>query len=458
MTAYAQPLELPARLLLPLPIVLAASMLCLVACSSASVMPPDAGRGVAPLLPSPQQSLIPVVDIAPAVGWPEDSAPIAADGLALSAYARDLQHPRWLYVLPNGDVLVAESNAPPDSSAVKGLKGVVMGWVMSRAGAGVASANRITLLRDVDGDGVAETRSVLLAGLNSPFGMALVGDTLYVANADALLAFPYRDGDTRIVAAGRQLTSLPHGPGPLNHHWTRSLLASPDGSRLYVGIGSNSNIGEGGMDKEVGRALILEVARISGASRVYASGLRNPVGLAWNPDSGALWTVVNERDELGNDLVPDYLTAVQDGGNYGWPYTYFGAHPDPRVASPRPQPALPVLIPDYALGAHVAPLGLVFSNGSTLAARYADGAFIGLHGSWNRRPPSGYRVVFVPFERGRPSGLPELVLGGFLNDDGEARGRPAGVAIDSGGALLVADDVGNVIWRVTARPLAAAPE
>jgi glucose/arabinose dehydrogenase len=430
---------------------LLACLLGLSACSTQSTLGVAQTTGPDPQLPPPERSLIPVVRIAPAVGWQPGEQPIAADGLEVTAFARDLDHPRWLHVLPNGDVLVAESNAPPDSSAIKGLKGVVMKRVMKKAGAAVPSADRITLLRDADGDGIAESRTVFLSGLRSPFGMALVDGSFYVANADSLMQYPYRDGDTVITEPGRLLAGLPQGPGPLNHHWTKSLLASSDGTRLYVGVGSNSNIAEGGMDKEINRAAILEIDRVSGATRVFASGLRNPVGLAWNPDSGALWTVVNERDELGNDLVPDYLTSVRDGGFYGWPYSYFGAHPDPRVAPP-PSAGLiaSAIVPDYALGPHVAPLGLAFSHGSALPARFASGAFVGLHGSWNRKPPSGYQVIFVPFARGRPSGAPEVVLSGFVTAEGDARGRPVGVAIDGRGGLLVADDVGNAVWRVAA--------
>ncbi len=436
----------------PRAVLVAIGMLgALSACSTSTLLTVKQGSGPSPVLPAPDPALLPVVKIAQAVGWPEDMLPSVAAGLQVQRFASDLDHPRWLYVLPNGDVLVAESNAPPDSSAIKGIKGLVMSAAMKKAGAGVPSANRITLLRDADGDGVAEFRSVLLSGLNSPFGMALVGARLYVANADALLEFPYRDGDTRITAPGRMLAELPHGPGPLNHHWTKSLVASADGARLYVGVGSNSNIADGGMDKEINRAAILEIDRHTGSSRVFASGLRNPVGLAWNPDSGMLWVVVNERDELGNDLVPDYLTSVQDGAFYGWPWSYFGQHLDPRVRPVRQDLAASALVPDFALGPHVAPLGLSFSSGNALPPRFADGAFVGLHGSWNRKPPSGYEVIFVPFDRGRPIGPIETVLGGFVAPNGDAWGRPVGVVIDVDGALLVADDVGNVVFRVSTR-------
>jgi glucose/arabinose dehydrogenase len=421
-------------------------------CSQPDTMPERAATGADPVLPSPDRSLIPVVDIAPARGWPSGTTPAPAPGLAVNAFASGLDHPRWIAVLPNGDVLVAETNAPPDSGAIKGLKGMAMKAVMKRAGAAVPSANRITLLRDADGDGTAEIRSPFITGLRSPFGMALVGDTLYVANADALLAFAYTAGQTHIDDPGRTVAPLPNGPGPLNHHWTKSLVANADGTRLYVGVGSNSNIAEGGMDKETNRAAILEIDPRSGASRVFASGLRNPVGIAFEPSTGVLWTVVNERDELGNDLVPDYLTSVRDGGFYGWPWSYYGAHVDTRVTPKNPERVAQALSPDYALGSHVAPLGLAFTQGSALPTRFAHGAVIGEHGSWNRKPPSGYEVVFVPFTAGRPSGAPQTLVSGFVAPNGDAYGRPVGVVIDSRGALLVADDVGNVIWRVTGTP------
>jgi glucose/arabinose dehydrogenase len=373
---------------------------------------------------------------------------VAAAGLAVKALATGLDHPRWLYVLPNGDVLVAESNAPPRPEQGTGIKGWIKKLFMKRAGAGVPSANRITLLRDADGDGMAETRTVFLQGLNSPFGMALVGRNLYVANTDAVVRFAYSDGATQITEPGVKVADLP--AGPLNHHWTKNVIASRDGSRLYVTVGSNSNAGENGLDKEEGRAAIVEVDTRSGAKRIFASGLRNPNGLAWEPASGVLWTVVNERDELGSDLVPDYLTSVKDGGFYGWPYSYFGQHVDERVQPPRPDLVAKAIAPDYALGSHVAPLGLVTAEGSALPAPFRSGMFVGQHGSWNRKPRSGYNVVFVPFTGGKPSDRPVEVLTGFISADGEAYGRPVGVALDKRGALLVADDVGNVIWRVSA--------
>lgn len=400
--------------------------------------------GPDPVLPPPDHSLVPTVDIAPARGWTNGAMPTPAAGLAVNAFATGLDHPRWLYVLPNGDVLVAETNAPPKDDG-GGIKGWFMGLVMARAGAAVPSANRITLLRDGNGDGVAEQRSILLDDLHSPFGMALVGDTLYVANADALVSFPYRTGQLRIDTGPTPVAALPGGP--INHHWTKSLLASPDGSRLYVGVGSNSNVGDNGMAAEVDRAAILEVDPASGDTRVFASGLRNPVGLDWQPDTGALWTVVNERDELGSDLVPDYLTSVREGAFYGWPHSYWGQHVDARAQPPRPELVASAIAPDYALGNHVAPLGLAFYD-AALLPRLRGGAIVAEHGSWNRRPPSGYKVVFVPFADGMPSGPPRDLLGGFLDTAGNAHGRPVGVAIAADGAVLVADDVGNAVWRI----------
>ena len=422
--------------------------LALSACGDVATLPVSAGAGPQPVLPPPQRTLIPTVNIATAQGWPTGATPRAAPGLRVAAFATGLEHPRWLYTLPNGDVLVAETNAPPKPEDAKGIKGWVMGLVMKRAGAGVPSANRITLLRDTDGDGVADLRSVLLEGLNSPFGMALVGNDLYIANSDAVLRFPYAPGDTRITVPGVQVVELP--AGPINHHWTKNLIASPDGSMLYVTVGSNSNVGERGMEAEAGRAAIWQVDTRNGAHRLFASGLRNPNGMAWEPGSGALWSVVNERDEIGSDLVPDYLTSVRDGAFYGWPYSYYGRHVDDRVQPPQPDLVAKALVPDYALGAHTASLGLASSAGTTLPAAFASGMFIGQHGSWNRRPHSGYKVVFVPFAGGMATGAPVDVLTGFLSDDGKAFGRPVGVALDKQGALLVADDVGNAVWRVSA--------
>ena len=420
--------------------------LLLAGCESAT-LPFKAGTGPQPELPPPAHSWIPTVHIAPAKGWPADAMPVAAPGLAVNAFARRLDHPRWVYVLPNGDVLVAESNAPPKPEDGKGIKGWIMKQVMKRAGAGSPSANRITLLRDADGDGVAEVRTVFLANLNSPIGMALVGRNLYVANTDAVMRFPYEPGVTQITLAGTKVADLP--AGPINHHWTKNILASADGARLYATVGSNSNVAENGIEQEAGRAAIFEIDIATGRSQLHASGLRNPNGLAWQPQTGALWTVVNERDELGSDLVPDYLTEVKQGAFYGWPYSYYGQHVDTRPRPPRPDLVASAIAPDYALGTHVAPLGLAFYEGKLLPSRYANGAFIGEHGSWNRRPRSGYKVVFIAFSNGRPAGEPEDVLSGFVDADGNALGRPVGVAVDGRGALLVADDVGNVVWRVT---------
>ena len=421
--------------------------LVLASCGEIAKLPESAGMGPTPTLPPPRSTLIPTVNIAPAKGWPAGATPTPAPGLMVGAYAKGLDHPRWIHVLPNGDVLVAETNAPAGRDNRKGIKGWVMGKVMKRAGAAVPSPNRITLLRDADRDGVAEMQTVFLQGLNSPFGMALVGKNLYVADTDAVLRFPYKGGETQISAEAVKVLDLP--AGPINHHWTKNIIASRDGSRLYVTVGSNSNVGERGMENEERRAAILELNPATGISRVFATGLRNPNGLGWQPQSGALWTAVNERDEIGGDLVPDYMTSVKDGGFYGWPYSYYGQHVDERVKPQRPDLVANAIVPDYALGAHTASLGLVFYEGKLLPQRYAGGAFVGQHGSWNRKPPSGYKVIFVPFTGGHPAGRPEDVLTGFLDAKGDALGRPVGVAVDRAGALLVADDVGNVVWRVT---------
>ena len=388
-----------------------------------------------------------MVHVATATGWPTGAKPVAAEGLYVSQLAAKLNHPRWLYVLPNGDVLVAETNAPPRPDDGKGIKAKFTKFFAKRAGAAVPNANRITLLRDRDGDGVAETKFVFLAGLNSPFGMTLVGNTLYVANSDAVVKFPYLSGQTQITAAPETVVDLP--AGTINHHWTKNVIANADGSKLYVTVGSNSNIVENGIQAEAGRAAIWEVDTRTGAHRVFASGLRNPNGLAWS-ETGALWAAVNERDELGSDLVPDYITSVRDGAFYGWPYSYYGQHVDSRVKAQRPDLVASATVPDYAVGPHTGSLGLASSRGTTLPPKFANGMFVGQHGSWNRRPFSGYQVIFVPFFQGRPSGDPIDVLTGFVAD-GHARGRPVGVAIDRMGSLLVADDVGNVIWRVTGR-------
>jgi glucose/arabinose dehydrogenase len=421
----------------------------LVACGESSTLQVSDGIGPSPKLPEPNKTLIPTVNIAEAVGWPDGAKPTPAQGLKVAAFAEGLDHPRWLYVLPNGDVLVAETNAPPKPDDAKGIRGWVMKKVMGRAGAGVPSPNRITLLRDTNHDGVAETRTILLENLNSPFGMTLVGNDLYVADTDRLIRFPYKEGDTKITAQPTKVVDLPGGT--LNHHWTKNVIASRDGSKLYVTTGSNSNVAENGMEAEEGRAAIWEVDRATGTHRIFASGLRNPNGLAWEPRSGALWTAVNERDEIGSDLVPDYITSVKDGGFYGWPYSYYGQHVDIRVEPQDPELVAKAIAPDYAVGPHTASLGLTFAEGSTLPAPFTEGAFVGQHGSWNRKPHSGYKVIFVPFSAGKPVGQPVDVLAGFLNADEKALGRPVGVVIDKQGGLLVADDVGNKVWRVSAK-------
>jgi glucose/arabinose dehydrogenase len=423
-----------------------AILVAITGCGATSKVAVADGTGPQPALPAPKTSLIPTVNVVSAKGWVGDAKPVAARGTTVNAFARELSHPRWLHVLPNGDVLVAETNAPPRPEDGKGIKGWFFKRYQKKAGGAVPSANRISLLRDTDGDGVADLRSVLLAGLNSPFGMALVGNVLYVANTDAVVRFPYSPGQTQITATAVKVIDLP--AGSLNHHWTKNVIATPDGARLYVSIGSNSNVAEHGLDKEEGRAAIWEVDPETGTHRVFASGLRNPVGMTWEPGSGTLWTAVNERDELGNDLVPDYMTSVRDGGFYGWPFSYYGSHIDPRVKPHRPDLVAKALVPDYALGPHTASLGLTHSDGTTLPAPFTHGMFVGQHGSWNRKPRSGYKVIFIPFNGRTPSGAPIDVLTGFVNERGDAWGRPVGVAIDKQGALLVADDVGNVIWRV----------
>jgi glucose/arabinose dehydrogenase len=422
------------------------ALVCSAACAGSAELAVRDGSGPNPTLPPPDKSLIPMVYVAKAQGWAVDMTPATAPGTVVNAYAQDLDHPRWLYVLPNGDVLVAETNAPPRPRDNKGFKGWFFKRFQKKAGGATPSANRLTLLRDADGDGVAEVRTPFLTGLNSPFGMALVGDSLYVANTDAIVRFPHTPGATSISAPGARVAALP--AGDRNHHWTKNVVASPDGTKLYVAVGSNSNIAEHGMDEEEGRAAIWEVDARTGAHRIYASGLRNPVGMAWV--SGTLWVAVNERDELGSDLVPDYMTSVQDGAFYGWPYSYWGNLVDKRVKPPRPDLVAKARPPDYALGPHTASLGLASATGSSLPPGFREGLFVGQHGSWNRKPRSGYRVIFVPFRDGKPSGMPVDVLTGFVSEDGVAFGRPVGVAIDGRGSLLVADDVGNRVWRVSA--------
>lgn len=428
-------------------LLLATTILALAGCASTSKQPVSAGTGPHPELPPPDRALIPVTHVVTAASWPEGRTPVAAQGLTVNALARGLDHPRWLYVLPNGDVLVAETDGPVRPKDNRSIKGWFFKHFQKKAGSGFPSPDRIVLLRDGDGDGVAETRSVFLSGLHSPFGMVLVGDSLYVADTDAVLRFPYKTGETKITAPGVKVVDLP--AGPINHHWTKNVVASADGSKLYVSVGSNSNIAENGIAAEEGRAAVWEVDLATGRHRVFASGMRNPVGMAWEPESGALWVAVNERDELGNDLVPDYMTAVHDGGFYGWPYSYFGQHVDSRPKPQRPDMVAKALVPDYALGPHTASLGLASSKGTSLPSPFGHGMFVGQHGSWNRRPRSGYKVVFVPFADGTPSGQPLDVLTGFVDDQGHAMGRPVGVAVDKRGALLVADDVGDAVWRVS---------
>ena len=422
--------------------------LLLLGCGETATLPLAAGIGPNPRLPPPNHTLIPTVDIAPAVGWSDGAGPDPGPGLAVAAFATGLAHPRNVYVLPNGDVLVAESNAPPKPDDSPGLRGFIMRRIMGVAGAGVPSANRITLLRDTHLAGVADVRTTFLEGLHSPFGIAVIGDRLFVADTDAIRRYPYQTGQTHIAAPGDVLTALP--AGRINHHWTKNLVASPDGRFLYVSIGSNSNVGENGLAVEEDRAQIWEVDARTGQHRAYATGLRNPNGLSFAPGAPpVLWTAVNERDELGSDLVPDYMTSVRDGGFYGWPFSYYGQHVDARVQPPQPAMVAKAIAPDYALGAHTASLGLAITPDSGLPPPFVAGAFVGQHGSWNRRPPSGYRVIFVPFAGGTPSGPPVDVLTGFLDAKGQARGRPVGVALDNRGGLLVADDVGNTVWRVS---------
>ena len=450
----AEPSNAPMKHMNYLPVIPALGAALLVGCGDTARLPVASGMGPRPTLPEPNSSLIPTVNVAPARGWPEGGQPVAAPGTAVTPFAAQLDHPRWLYVLPNGDVLVAETNAPPKPEDGKGIKGHFMKAAQKKAGAGTPSANRITLLRDADGDGKAEMRTVFVDGLSSPFGMALVGNDFYVANSDAVIRFQYTQDATRLQGRGSKVVDLP--AGPINHHWTKNLIASADGSKLYVTVGSNSNVAENGLPAEEGRAAIWEVDPRSGSHRIFASGLRNPNGLAWVPENGALWTVVNERDEIGSDLVPDYMTSVKEGGFYGWPFSYYGQHVDMRVKPVNQSLVESALVPDYALGPHTASLGLVYSESNSLPAEFRQGMFVGQHGSWNRNPRSGYKVLFVPFAAGKPSGEPRDVLTGFVNSEGDANGRPVGVALDKRGALLVADDVGNIVWRVSSASNAPA--
>jgi glucose/arabinose dehydrogenase len=424
-------------------IILVAAGGALYACSGErATLPVSAGIGPNPQLPPPDPTLLPTMHIAPAEGWKNGAMPVAAPGLTVTALATGLDHPRNLYVLPNGDILVAETNGPSRPDDAKGLKGWVATKIMTEAGAKVPSANRITLLHP---DG---TKSVFLTGLDSPYGMVLIGNDFYVANTDNLMRYKYQPGATSITAPGEKVTELPGGP--IDHHWTKNVVASEDGSKLYVSVGSNSNVAENGIAAETGRAAIWEIDPKTGTHRIFASGLRNPNGLAINPATHALWTSVNERDEIGSDLVPDYMTAVQDGAFYGWPYSYYGQHVDDRVKPQNPALVAKAIAPDYALGPHTASLGLTFSHQGALPPAFTEGAFVGQHGSWNRNPPSGYKVIFVPFKDGKPAGQPVDILTGFLDSNGHAQGRPVGVTLDKDGALLVADDVGNTVWKVTA--------
>ncbi|HTB66047.1 MAG TPA: sorbosone dehydrogenase family protein [Steroidobacteraceae bacterium] len=417
------------------------------ACSSRAG-DPARQYGPDPYLPEPREYLLPPMSVPKAIGWQAGEMPTASAGLTVAALATGLEHPRTLYTLPNGDILVVESNSPGTEPFRP--KDFIAGKVKARAGAAATGGNRITLLREADGNGTRELRTVFIDHLHSPYGIVLVGDTLYVANTDAILAFSYTPGMTRITSPGVKLTDLP--AGPIDHHWTKSMTASADGSKLYVGVGSNSNITENGMAVEEGRAAIYEVDRSTGAKRIFASGTRNPTSVAFEPHTQQLFAVVNERDEIGPDLVPDYLTSIRQGGFYGWPYSYWGTHVDVRVHPQRPDLVARAIRPDYGLSSHVAPLGLVFSQGQHLSSLFANGAFIGEHGSWDRSPLNGYQVIYVPFVNGRPLGKPIPVVTGFLGRDNETvHGRPVGLALDRSGALLIADDVGNTVWRVSAR-------
>jgi len=411
---------------------------------------PLVGFGPNPTLPAPQSSLIPQTDVPSVVGWAAGTAPKALPGFTVTRYAEGLEHPRWLLALPNGDVLVAEAAAPTSEGdkTNTGIRGWAQKLLMKRVQSAVPSPDKIVLLRDADGDGVAEMRTVFAQGLTSPFGMTLVGETLYVANADGVVSFPYRPGQTTVEGSGTKVFDLP-GP-PINHHWTKNVVASPDGHRLYATVGSNSNIGDNGMAAEQNRAAVWIYNIAERRARIFASGLRNPNGLDFEPTTGTIWTVVNERDEIGPDVPPDYLTHLTDGGFYGWPYSYWGQHVDARVNPPRPDLVSKAITPDYGLGPHTASLGLTFYRASAFPPPYRGGAFVGQHGSWNRQPLNGYRVVFVPFANGQPQMPAQEFLTGFLNADGKIQGRPVGVAVDSRGALLVADDVGGIVWRVAA--------
>ena len=425
----------------------AAAAAVLSACGGPAPIDPHRQIGPNPYLPPIHQYLMPPMRIAKIIGW-GTAVPTVPAGLQVKALATGLKNPRSLYVLPNGDVLVVESDGPP--APIRRPKEFIMNWIEKEAHSSTKAGQRILLLRDADGDGAPELKTVFLDHLNSPFGVVLVGNDLYVANTDAVVRYPYQTGDTQITAPGVKLTDLP--AGPIDHHWTKSLTASPDGSKLYAGVGSNSNITENGIGAELDRAMIWEIDRATGAHRPFATGLRNPNGLQIEPQTHMLWAVVNERDELGPDLVPDYMTSVKEGAFYGWPYSYYGQHLDPRVKPQRPDLVAKAIPPDYALSSHVAPLGLVFSTGANLPAAYRGGAFVGEHGSWDRGKLNGYKVVYVPFANGRPSGVAQDVVTGFVTPGNEAHGRPVGLAMDTRGGLLIADDAGGAVWRVTAAP------
>ncbi len=415
-------------------------------CSERAKYNDMAQAGANPPLPSAKSFFTPPMQVPKYVGWQNGETPKVAEGLKIQSIASGLEHPRQVYCLPNGDILVAESNSP-DAEPVTSPKQLIAGLVTGRSGKKGKGGNRITLLRKRTDDSGEWDKHVFIDHLHSPFGMQLIGDTLYVADTDAILKYPYKSGETSMSSPGVELADL---PDKVNHHWTKALLASPDGKKLYVGVGSNSNVTENGLDVEYRRANVLEVDVATGASRIFAAGIRNPTGLQWEPKTGQLWAVANERDEIGADLVPDYLTSVKDGGFYGWPYSYYGQHVDRRVQPQRPDLVARAIKPDYAIGSHVAPLGLLFYTGSDLPAQYRGGAFIGEHGSWNRSPLSGYAVTYVAFENGKPVGAPKPVVTGFASDDEkELHGAPVGLAQDKGGALIIADDVGNTVWRVT---------
>ena len=434
-----------------------AAALTLAACSAPKGSDdPLVGFGPNPKLPEPDAARVPTIGVPEVVGWPAGAAPRAPGGFTVNRFAEGLDHPRWLLVLPNGDVLAAESASEPSpaDSSSKGIKGFLAKVLMKRVGSSRPSPNRIILLRDADGDGIAEVNSIFAQGLRQPFGMTLAGETLYVANSDGVVGFPYQPGQAQVTGVGTKAFDLPGGP--INHHWTKNVVASPDGSKLFATVGSNSNIGENGMAAEEGRAAIWEYDLASKQTRVFASGIRNPNGIDFEPTTGVMWTVSNERDEIGNDLPPDYLTSVRDGGFYGWPYSYWGAHVDARVKPQRPDLVARAIAPDYGVGPHTAALGLTFYRASAFPTQYRGGAFIGQHGSWNRKPVNGYRVVFVPFVGGRPQTPAEVFLTGFLNKEQKIQGRPVGVVVDSRGALLVADDVGGIVWRVAPTPQSAS--